>query len=446
MEHTLLLLLKQRSDVGIFIEMTAKLLVDSFPHPVARLLQTLAFKISILFHKSETKFARFANCIKIGVKMDEKDSINKYREKKKRRARGFKAAVLFLVLLIVLLMALNWNALVEPFKDIFRQHGEGGFPVALPGSTQYTLGELGDNFFLLTDTYLYTYDKNGAEMAGVQHGFRDPASSANDRRLIVYDVNGTSFKMYSRNGEVYQTTLEDSIVFGQMGSTDRCAVVTTSTRYFNYLYVFNSEGKQIFRWSSPDEKIMNICFGQNDNTIYVSTIGERNGMLNGSLVKFDLANGESEIWRTELGDKLTYSVERCTDGIYIVSSSGAFLVDENSGEILCSNQFTKNVRGIPKVNGIRCVIFRDTTSNRETIVIYNKDLEAINSMTFEDSITAFDTDSGLLYILSGQVLTMFDESLNEIKRLELDDEYSDFKIMDGKAYLLGYNSVQRQDF
>lgn len=378
--------------------------------------------------------------------MDERDSINKYKEKKKRRARGFKTAVFFLIALILLLMALNWKALVEPLRDIFRPHGEGGFPVALPGSTQYTLGELGDNFFLLTDTYLYTYDKNGAEMAGVQHGFRNPASSANDKRMIVYDINGTSFKMYSRNGEVFQTSLEDSIVFGQIGSTDRCAVVTTSTRYFNYLCVFNSEGKQIFRWSSPDEKIMNICFGQGDSSIYVSTVGERNGMLNSSLVKFDLANSESEVWRTALGDKLTYSVERCSDGIYIISSSGAFLIDENTGGIMCSNQFTKSVHGIPKVNGIRCVIFRDSTSNRETIVVYNKDLEAISSMNFEDSITAFDTDSGRLYILSGHVLTMLDESLNEIRRLELEDEYSDFKIMDGKAYLLGYNFVQRQDF
>lgn len=377
--------------------------------------------------------------------MDEKDSINKYKEKKKRKAFGFKAAVFFLIALVILLMVLNWKTLMAPFKDIFRIRGEGGFPVGLPGSTQYTLGELGDNFFLLTDTYLYTYDKDGAEMAGVQHGFREPASSANDRRLIIYDVNGTSFKMYSRNGEVYNTSLEDSIVFGQMGNTDRCAVVTTSTRYFNYLYVFSSEGKQIFRWSSPDEKIMNICFGQNDNTIYVSAVGERNGMLNGSLVKFDLSHAESEVWRTPLGDKLTYSVERCSDGIYVVSSSGAFLIDENSGDIICSNQFTKSVRGIPEVNGIRTVIFRDSTSNRETIVVYNKELQAVNSVNF-DSITAFDTENGRLYILSGHVLTMLDGTLNEIKRIELDDVYSDFKIMGGKAYLLGYNSVQRQDF
>lgn len=375
--------------------------------------------------------------------MEEKDNINKYRKKKLLKSRGFKAAAFFLVLLVVLLAVLNWKAIIAPFRDIFRPRGEGGFPVTLPGSTQYTLGELGDNFYLLTDTYLYTYDRNGAEMASFQHGFQNPASVSNDRRAMVYDINSSSFKMFSRTAEIFKTTLEDSIVFGQIGSTDRCAVVTTSTRYFNYLYVFNSDGKQIFRWASPDEKIMGICFGQGDNTVYASVVGERNGQLSSNLVKFDLSNSTSEVWRTSLGDKLTYSMERGSDGIYIVSSAGAYIVDESSGEIVSSCQFTKSVSGIPRANGIRSVIFRDSASNRETIVVYDEKLEAISSLNFESSIAAFDTEDGRLYILSGNILMVFDSSLGEVNRHVLDDEYSDFKIINGFAYLFGYNSVQR---
>lgn len=375
--------------------------------------------------------------------MEEKDNINKYRKKKILRSRGFKGAIFFLILLVVLLAAFNWRAIIEPFRDIFRPRGEGGFPVTLPGSTQYTLGELGDNFYLLTDTYLYTYDRDGAEIGSFQHGFQNPASVSNDRRAMVYDINGSSFKLFSRTAEVYKTTLENSIVFGQIGNSDRCAVVTTSTRYFNYLYVFNSEGKQIFRWASPDEKIMSICFGQGDNTVYASVVGERNGQLSSNLVKFDLSDSASEVWRTPLGDKLTYSAERCSDGIYVVSSAGAFLIEESSGEIVSSCQFTKSVRGIPRTNGIRSVIFRDSALNRETIVVYDENLEAKSSMYFESSVTAFDTEGGRLYILSGSVLTAFDSSLGELKRYDLDEEYSDFKIIGRFAYLFGYNSVQR---
>lgn len=377
--------------------------------------------------------------------MEERDNINKYREKKKRHAMVFKTSVFVFIALVVLLIVMNIESIIAPFKDRWLVVGEGGFPVTLPGSTQYTLGEMGENFYLLTDTYLYTYNGEGAEIAGIQHGFQNPACASNDRRTLVYDVNGTSFKMYSRTGEVFKSSLEDSIVFGQIGSTDRCAVVTTSTRYFNYLYVFNAEGKQIFRWASPDEKIMNICFGQGDSSVYASVVGEKNGELNCCLVKFDLSGSTSEVWRTPIGDKLTYSMERCSDGIYLVSSTGAYLINEDSGEIELSNRFTKNIRGIPKANGIRSVIFRDSASNKDTIVVYDDKLETKSSINPEDDITAFDTENGRLYILFGNVLTVYDSSLREIKSYELDDEYSDLKIIGGFAYLFGYNSVQRAE-
>lgn len=377
--------------------------------------------------------------------MEDKDNINKYREKKKRQARIFKTSVFVLILLVVLLIALNFKSIIAPWKDRWLDVGEGGFPVTLPGSTQYTLGEMGENFYLLTDTYLYTYNGEGAEIAGIQHGFQNPACVSNDRRTLVYDINGTSLKMYSRTEEVFKTTLEDSIVFGQIGSTNRCAIVTTSTRYFNYLYVFNSEGKQIFRWASPDEKIMNICFGQGDNSIYASVVGEKNGELNCSLVKFELSSSASEVWRTPIGDKLTYSMERCGDGIYLVSSSGAYLISEDSGEIIRSNRFTDNVKGIPRSNGIRCVIFRDSSSNKDTVVAYDDDLEAKSSINPDNNVTAFDTENGRLYVLFGNVLKSYNSSLNELKSYELDDEYSDLKIIGGFAYLFGYNSVQRAE-
>ncbi len=377
--------------------------------------------------------------------MDERDNINKYREKKKRHAMVFKATVFVLILLVILLIVMNIETIIAPFKDRWLDVGEGGFPVALPGSTQYSLGEMGENFYLLTDTYLYTYNGDGAEIAGIQHGFQNPECVSNDRRALVYDINGTSFKMYSRTGEVFKKSLEDSIVFGQIGSTDRCAIITTSTRYFNYLYVFNSEGNQIFRWASPDEKIMNICFGQGDNSIYASVIGEKNGELDCYLVKFELSGSASEAWRTPIGDKLTYSMELCDDGIYLVSSSGAYIINGDSGEIMLSNRFTKNIRGIPKANGIRSVIFRDSASNKDTIVVYDDKLETKSSINPEENITAFDTENGRLYILFGNVLTVFDSSLKEIKSYELDDEYSDLKIIGGFAYLFGYNSVQRAE-
>lgn len=373
--------------------------------------------------------------------MDERNSITKYKQKKKRKSFLLKLLIILLVLLGIVLVVLNRETLFSPFKDAGLDVGEGGFPVTLPGSTEYHLGELAESFYLLTDTYIYTYNEDGAEIAGIQHGFQNPVSVSSGKRALVYDKNGNSFKMYSRTGEIYKNTVTDSIVFAQIGNTERTAIVTTSTRYSNYLYVYNSEGNQIFRWASPDEKIMGMCFGEGDTDIYVSVVGEKNGELKVSLIKFNLKNSVSEVWKTELGGNLTYSLECCKDGLYAVTGSGAFLVDTESGEIKASNTFTQRIYGIPDADDFKAMIFHDSSSNGKVVVAYNSKLEPVGSVSLE-SLTAFDVYNGRLYILEKNMLSVYNSSLNSIKTYELNDEYSNVRIIDNFAYLLGYNTVE----
>lgn len=374
--------------------------------------------------------------------MDERNDMNKFRNKRRRKSFAVRGIVFLVVLVAVILIAANWRKIIEPFKDVALNPGDGGFPVSLPGSTQYVMGEMGENFYLLTDTYLYTYNAVGAELSGIQHGFQNPASDSNMRRTMVYDKNGTEFKVFSRTAEIFSNVTEDTIVFGKVGNVERSAVVTTSSRYSNYLYIFNGEGKQIFRWASPDEKIMQVCFGPNDNSVFVAVAGERDGDLQTSVLRFDFTNSESESWRTFLGNDISFSLERCGDGIYVVTGGGAFLLNEQTGETAAQTAFTRQVVGISETDGLRVVLFRDSGSNGEIAVAYSETLAAAAAIK-PDAVTAFDVCNGNLYILSGSKLYAYNSMLECTKTHDLGDEYSDVKIMNNSAYLLGYNSVQQ---
>ena len=80
--------------------------------------------------------------------MDDRNDINKFRKKIKRRSLHLRLGVLLLVGLTAILIAVNWSRLISPFKDAALDVGSGGFPVALPGSTEYVMDKLGDNFYL----------------------------------------------------------------------------------------------------------------------------------------------------------------------------------------------------------------------------------------------------------------------------------------------------------
>ena len=376
--------------------------------------------------------------------MDERDDINKYREKTRRKKSLVKLIVFVLVTAALIIVVINWRSILAPFKDIGSRNGEGGFPINLTGSAKYVMGEMGENFWLLTDTYLYTYNENGAELSDKQHGLQNPVCSSSGSRALVYSKNGKDIKLYSKSAEVFSKSFEDSIVFAKMGNDERSAVVTTSSRYFNYLYVLNSEGKQIFRWASPDEKIMQVCFGDGDKYVYVSAVGEKNGTLHSSVMKFNISGGESELWRASVGNGVSYSLEKCPDGVYTVTPNGAFLIDDTTGDIKASNAYTKEVCGIAETDGLRVTFFRDPVSNGEIANVYNDDLAASAAISLEN-MTAFDVNDSKLYILRQNKLTVYNEGLRVIADYALDDEYSDMKIIGKYAYLLGYNKIQRKE-
>lgn len=380
--------------------------------------------------------------------MDEKNQLKKVSskntaaEKKKSKRRTIGLIIFGVVAIALIVVIINWRAIFAPLRDIFLPVGKAGFPVNLPGSTAYDMGELGGNFYLLTDTYLYTYTGNGAEIKSVQHGFNRPASSSTDRRVLVYDKNGKDFKVFSKSEEIFSKTMDDAIVFSKMGSGDRSAVVTTSTRYSNYLYIFNAEGKQAFRWASPDEKIMGVCFSDNGQFIYVSVVGEKDGELNCAVLCFDITKEQGELWRASTGSSISYTIDFANDGIYTVTENGAYLFDKETGEIKAQNTFSKQVTGICSSKEMRVVLFHDSASNGVTAVVYNENLEPYASLSLGEA-DSVDIEGQTLYVLSEDSLAAYDRELIERNNYRLDNDYSDVMIMDGGAYLLGYNTVQR---
>lgn len=372
--------------------------------------------------------------------MDNRNDINKFRKKRAMRKFWLNIGILTLIVLVIMLVAINWSRIIAPLKDAALDVGKGGFPVDLPGSTDYVLDDLGDNFCLLTDTYFYTYNSEGAMIANVQHGLQNPVLCTNSRRALIYDRNGREFQLYSRSGEVYSASVDDTIVFSEIGSDERCAVVTKSTKYSNCLYVFNGEGKQIFRWASPAYLIDRVEFSDDDNSIYAAVCGADNGQLQYYVMRFDLDNAEGSIWQTYVGEHMVFSLDYSADGLFVVNAGGAEIIDTSSGEITAQTTFLKSVAQIPG-GEIRTLLLKDS-GGVEVLSVYGDDLEVSAAVSLEQA-TKVCVYGGSIYVLTDKELTKYDSSLNVTNTYELDDVYSDMTMIGGSAYMLCYNTVQR---
>lgn len=372
--------------------------------------------------------------------MDKRNDINDFRKKRRAQKARLNIAIVVLFGLIILLIALNWGKIISPLKDAALDVGKGGFPVDLPGSTDYVLDELGDNFCLLTDTYFYTYNPDGAMISNVQHGMQSAELSSNSRRALLYDRNGRDLKLYNRTGEIYSTATEDTIDFAQISHGERCAVVTKSSKYSNCLFVFNGEGQQIFRWASPLYLIDRVEFSNDDNSIFAAVCGADNGELEYRLLRFDLDNSDGTVWETYVGKHMVFSLEQTDGGVFAVTAGGACIVDAGTGEITAQTDFLKNVSQIPG-GELRAVLFSDTAGGN-VLTVYDEALEGTAALGLQN-VTRVRADGKKLFVLSKRTLTILDEGLEAASEIELDDDYSDMLVIGGSAYLLGYNTVQK---
>ena len=373
--------------------------------------------------------------------MDNRNDINKFRKKRAARKLWFNLGIFTLVILVIILVVVNWSRIIAPLKDAALDVGKGGFPVDLPGSTDYELGGLGENFCLLTDTYFYTYNSDGAMITNVQHGLQNPVMTSNSKRALIYDRSGKELQLYSRTGEVFSISAEDTIDFAEIGNNERCAVVTKSVKYTNCLYVFNGEGKQIFRWASPAYLIDRVAFSEDDSSIYVAVCGAENGELQYNIMRFDLNNAEGSIWQTYVGSHMVFSVEPSGGGLFVVTAGGACLIDPESGEISAQTSFLKSVSQIPQDNKVRALLLEDSGGG-EVLTVYNDALEAFAALSL-DQVTKVYAEDGRIYVLTDKELTRYDNKLTVTGSYTLDDAYSDMVIIGGNAYMLCYNTVQR---
>ena len=375
-------------------------------------------------------------------RMDKRNDINEFRKKRRLRRVRLNIAILVLFGLIALFIALNWGKIIAPLKDAALDVGKGGFPVDLPGSTDYVLDELGDNFCLLTDTYFYTYNSDGAMITSAQHGLQSPALSSNSRRALIYDRNGRELQLYNRSGEIFSTATEDTIDFAQVSNGERSAVVTKSSKYSNCLFVFNGEGQQIFRWASPLYLIDRVVFSQDDSSIFAAVCGADNGELEYRLLRFDLDNAEGSVWETYLGNHMVFSLEQSGKELFAVTAGGAYILDADTGGISAQTEFIKNISQIPG-GELHAVMFSDSAGGK-VLTVYNDTLEATAAAGLQN-VTRVCAEGKNVYSLSKRTLTVFDDGLNVVSEKELQDDYSDMLVIGSSAYLLGYNTVQKVD-
>ncbi|MBQ9383033.1 MAG: hypothetical protein IJT87_02230 [Ruminiclostridium sp.] len=374
--------------------------------------------------------------------------LTKYRKKKKQSKNLVKLIIALVAVIAFAIVWLNADTIFEPLRGIAskvetKTSYDVGFPIELPGSSEYTLERFGDNFALLTDTYLYAYDKSGGQLYALKHGYNSPEISTNEKRILLFDKSGYTFALYSRSSLIYQKTLEDKIIYTCVGSDNLAAVVTDSSRYSNVLYIYDDGGNWRYTRKFADENVMQVSFVGDGEHIIVSTISSANGDIVTNFYKLSIKSTEGSVWYRSLKNNSLpcglYADKSC---VLCVCDNAVISLDTATGSTNTVHTYSGGLQHF-SICGLGCALHcLDVSSGRNTLTVLNSSAEetAYGFVSSGTSCLTFDEDG--IVLLEGTRLRIYDAELeNENEMALVNDDHTKFVKIGRDLFLLGYDKI-----
>ena len=383
-----------------------------------------------------------------GETLGKTTDLTKYRKKKKQSRNLVRLIIILVVVIAFAIVWMNAGTIFEPLRGIAskvdtRTTNEVGFPIELPGSSSYALECFGENFTLLTDTYLYAYDKSGAQLYALKHGYSNPEMTTSDKRILLFDKSGYNFALYSKTSLIYQKTLDDKIIYTAVGSDSLSAVVTDSERYSNVLYIYDDGGNWKYTKKFADENVMQVRFVGDGEHIIVTTISSANGDIVTNFYKFSIKSTDGSVWYRSLKNN------SLPCGLYADRSIVMCVCDNAVISLNCSDGSTNSVYTYPgglkhfsvsEVGGL--LHYLDVSANKSVLVVLDPNAEetAFSYISSGTGCVSYDKDGVIL--LEGTRLRLLDSQLLEERDLTLsNDDYTKFVKTGSDLFMIGYDKL-----
>lgn len=373
-----------------------------------------------------------------------------YRKKKSRTKRLIKLSLTLVGIAVFLYVWINADRIFEPLRGIAskietRTSNEVGFPITLPGSAGYSFERFGENFSLLTDTYLYAYETTGRQIYAHRHGYSNPAQATSSRRILLYDKSAYSFAVYNRTSLIFEQNVEDKIVYGTVSENDLTAIVTNSARYSNIIYVYDSGGNWKYTRKLADENVMQIGFSDNEHMI-VSTVSADNGEIVTNYYCFSIRSTEGYEW------KYSFKKNSLSCGMYVdsqnvisVCDNRAIRLNASSGELLGEYEFDGELRDFEITANATAIYYNDVSSNRNLITVLDAELLPVGAYSVTSAVQRLIPENEHLYVLDGTRLKIYGSDLPDGQEIiSLSEDYTNFIKIGDSVYLLGYDVVAEE--
>lgn len=381
--------------------------------------------------------------------------IRKERRKKKQIQNIKKIALVGVVLVLASVIFFTravWSPFVynilEKTQETIVNDGElakGNFPIELgENSTSSTFTECDEDLVVAMDTYITFYNKSADEINSIQHTQSNPMLSASSDMVLAYDLNGYSFSVMTKKGEVFKKTLDNVIISAKISESNYIAVVTQTDKYPSYLTVYDSKGRECYKWANG-QRILTVDFMLSGNGAIVSTFKSEEGLpattLNG--ISF---NDSDQLFTSDIINSIVYGTQKMSDNSIWAVCQDRYLKLTAEGKIdkeyLYKSEFISFSSNEDNLSIAFKSVSEDGTSD---LVLIESDSEPVE-IAVKERIKTIKTYFSHTFVLSDKTISAYNARGKSISMAKVKNDYVDFVYIDGDIFFMGYRDINKIEF
>lgn len=379
-----------------------------------------------------------------------------YKRKRRSRLRTFRNLILFLLIAALCWYLYTQRALWLPklegigsrYENQVTQNdgtlAEGNFPLTISGNTGYQLKMADNTLFLLHDNYLDLYSIHGDLQDSRQHAFQNAMLSTAGKYGLVYENNGKSFRLDTKNKNLYNKTADNNIISGVVSEDGSVALITESGSYACCIEVYDDTGKRIYQRSCVNH-VTDVVFHNDNKGCCFTTINVENGAVSSTVTSVSFHQKEEQ-WTSSPIDTLEIYTRCASDGTICVVGNTACAYYSKNGELLGNYAFEGTLIDAHLEDGRAAMIIQDDQQRATSLVLLDQSAEKPSVTELPSTASCVRVFDGDAYVMSPGNVTSYDFSGEPLATVTLEGAYTSFIRENGYLFLLGYDQVDRVDF
>ncbi len=384
---------------------------------------------------------------------DSEDMID--NRKRRHRLKSFRNIVIFfLIVAFCGYLYMQRDAWIPRLEGIgSRYHSvtendgelaEGNFPLLFSGSSGYQAELVDDTLFFLHDAYLELYSLHGDHKDTRQHAYQNAMISTSSKYALLYESGGTSFRLDSKNKNIYNKSVDDDIITGKVSDNGNVVLITESGSYACTIQVYDNTGKRIYQRDCL-EHVVDVSFHKDEDGCFFTSIQVQNGVLQSTVTSVLFHQVDTQ-WTSLPMDTMAITTGVSYDGSLCVIGDTSCTYFSDTGEVLSTFSYDASLLSEHYENGRVALILQDDQTRATTLVLLDKSASDLEKVPIEDTAELVKVFEGDAIVMCPGKVTSYDFSGTALATVSLEGAYTSFIKRDGYLFLMGYEQMDRVDF